>query len=400
MSTLLIIAIGLGGASALVAGHVYLYRRLGRDLSRRRWPRVLVGSTIGSLALLALLSMILPRSAPQCGSGPLIVAGLMWVACVFYLIVCLLLADLARLLVRLARRSRAKRPEAEQGLLDRRQFLSRVVAGAAVAGTSGIAIYGVHSAVGEIATPEVTVPLARLPKALSGFRIALLCDLHLGPVLGRGFLREVVSRTLSLRPDLIAVAGDLADGPAEVRGPAVQDLARLQAPHGVFFVTGNHEYYFGVQAWLDLVRKLGLRVLANEHVYVGDGPAGSRFCLAGVHDASGGRFDPAFAADLPRALEGRQADEEVVLLAHQPCQIDEAARHGVGLQLSGHTHGGQLMPFGLLVVLNQPYLAGLHRHGQSWIYVSRGTGCWGPPMRVGAPPEITNVVLVSGRSET
>jgi len=391
----LLIGLGLGGGLALVAGHLYLYRRLGRDLSRVRFLRVLVGVALAALSLCALLAMVLPRKVPEHGFGPLVVVGLMWIGIVFYLLACLLFADLVRLVLRLVRRRCVLSAEQESGELDRRQFMARVVAGVTVASTSGIVSFGVHSALSEIATPEVVVPLARLPRALSGFRIALLCDLHLGPVLGRGFVREVVERTNALSPDLIAIVGDLADGPSEVIGRVATDLGRLRAPHGVFFVTGNHEYYFGVEGWLRFVRGLGIRVLANEHVRIGDGPKGANFTLAGVHDASGGRFEPAFAADLPRALAGRLPEDEIVLLAHQPKQVDEAARQGVGLQLSGHTHGGQLMPLGLAVTLDQPYLSGLHRHGpRSQIYVSRGTGCWGPPMRVGAPPEITNVVLI------
>jgi hypothetical protein len=218
-----------------------------------------------------------------------------------------------------------------------------------------------------------------------------------GSVLGRRFVERVVERTNALRPDLVAIVGDLVDGTPATIGLAVEPLSRLRAPYGVFFVTGNHEYYSGVEEWLAHLPRLGLRVLANERVEVGDrSPGGARFDLAGVNDWHAGRFGEERGPDLGRALAGRSLDRALVLLAHQPAQIEEASRAGVGLQLSGHTHGGQMWPFGAMVGLQQPYVSGLHRHGLvTQIYVSRGTGFWGPPIRVFAPAEITTIVLTA-----
>jgi predicted MPP superfamily phosphohydrolase len=197
----------------------------------------------------------------------------------------------------------------------------------------------------------------------------------------------VVARIEALQPDLVAITGDLVDGSVEDLREHVAPLARLaKAPRGLFFVTGNHEYYSSADAWIAQLKTLGVQTLRNERREIAPG-----LWLAGIDDltARGGDHAP----DLPRALADRDPAQPVVLLAHQPKQFLEAAEHGVDLTLSGHTHGGQIWPFVWLVSLVQPYVAGLHRKGQSQLYVSRGTGFWGPPLRVGAPPEITLLLL-------
>ena len=242
--------------------------------------------------------------------------------------------------------------------------------------------------------PEVTrveVTLERLPKALDGFTIAQISDLHVASLLRRDYVEHVVALTMSLKPSLIAVTGDMVDGTVQDLRPHVAPLAGLKAPYGCYFVTGNHEYYSGVEAWLDEVRLLGMQPLRNERVKIGEGPAS--FDLAGVDDWTAEHFGLGHGADLPRALLGRDESRAVVLLAHQPRAVHEAARLGVDLVLSGHTHGGQIFPFGVLVRLVQPFVRGLHRLGSTQIYVNRGTGFWGPPMRLGSAPEITLLTL-------
>src|SRR5262249_19545378 len=178
------------------------------------------------------------------------------------------------------------------------------------------------------------------------------------------------------------------DGSVSELGNAVAPLADLKSRHGVYFVTGNHEFYSGAESWCGELARLGVRVLRNEHVSIG-GDAG--FDLAGIDDPAAHRFGG--GSDVARAVQGRDASRELVLLAHQPRAAFEADRHGVGLQLSGHTHGGQIWPWKYFVYLQQPIVAGLARARDTWIYVSCGTGYWGPPMRLAAPPEITRVVL-------
>jgi predicted MPP superfamily phosphohydrolase len=303
---------------------------------------------------------------------------------------------------------------------DRRVFLARAIAGSAALGSGAIAIRGYHAATGDITTPEIPVHLARLPRELSGYRIVQISDLHLGPTLASRFLESVVEKANAQKPDLVAITGDMVDGRVATLAPALAPLAKLSARHGVVFVTGNHEYYAGAEEWVEFLRKQGIRVLMNERIEIGDTVTssamsggdeiwraataiGSRraqrtsFDLAGIPDLHGGSYSPEHAPDLDRALDGRDPERELVLLAHQPAQIAMAENRGVGLQLSGHTHGGQMWPFGALVSLAQPYVAGFHRHRDgTQIYVSRGTGFWGPPLRVCNPAEVTSIVLVAG----
>jgi predicted MPP superfamily phosphohydrolase len=239
---------------------------------------------------------------------------------------------------------------------------------------------------------EVEVPIAGLPAALEGFTIAQVSDLHVGTTIRRPFVERVVERTNALGADLIAVTGDLVDGSVPALAPHVAPIARLSAPHGVYFITGNHEYYSGEPAWSAEVSRLGLRVLKNEHVVLRHN--GAALVLAGVTDFSAGQFDPAQHSDPRAALRGAPPQATKILLAHQPRSAFEAAEAGFDLQLSGHTHGGQFWPWNLFVRLQQPFTAGLHRVGRLWVYTSRGTGYWGPPKRFGAPSEVTRLRLV------
>lgn len=235
---------------------------------------------------------------------------------------------------------------------------------------------------------RVTVPIADLPEALHGFTIAQITDLHVGPTIKRAYVAGVVNRLNALNPDLIAMTGDLVDGDVHALGPHIAPLAGMSARHGVFAVTGNHEYYSGVEQWISEYERLGMRVLMNEHAVVEHN--GAPLVVAGVTDFSAGKFDAARASDPARALTGAPAGvTPTILLAHQPRSAPAAADAGFDLQLSGHTHGGQFWPWGLFVPLQQPFTAGLHRLGRLWIYTSRGTGYWGPPKRFGAPSEIT-----------
>lgn len=233
---------------------------------------------------------------------------------------------------------------------------------------------------------RVTVPIRDLPGDLQGFRIAQLSDLHVGPTIRRRFVESVVQRTNGLAPDLVAVTGDVADGLVPELREHVEPLAGLRAPHGTFFVTGNHEYFWDVRGWTRELARLGVEVLQNEHRLVVRGSG--RLLLAGVTDLSA-------SSDPAAAVAGAPESDVRVLLAHQPKSAYAARDAGFDLQLSGHTHGGQFFPFNLLVRLFQPFVAGLHRLEEMWLYVSRGTGYWGPPLRLLAPSEITLIELVA-----
>ncbi|WP_405979085.1 metallophosphoesterase [Streptomyces sp. NBC_00158] len=273
------------------------------------------------------------------------------------------------------------------GVATRRVFVARVLGGAAAVAAAGVVGNGTYGVLRGPRVKRVQVPLARLPRAAHGFRIAVVSDVHLGPVLGRAHTRRIVDTVNRTQPDLIAIVGDLVDGDVRDLGPAAEPLRELRARLGSFFVTGNHEYFSGAQQWVDHVRELGLTPLENARREL------PHFDLAGVNDVQGEKEGK--GPDFRAALGDRDRARASVLLAHQPIVIDEAVRHGVDLQLSGHTHGGQLWPGKYLAELANPTVAGLERYGDTQLYVSRGAGAWGPPVRVGAPSDITVVELAS-----
>jgi len=240
---------------------------------------------------------------------------------------------------------------------------------------------------------EVEVPIPNLPPALHGFSIAQISDLHVGPTIRRGFVTRIVERVNRLEADVIAVTGDLVDGSVGQLQAETAPLAALNARRGVYFVTGNHEYYSGEREWTREISRLGLSVLKNAHVVLAQD--GAKIVLAGVTDYSAGHFDPAQRSDPVAALRGAPPDAAVrILLAHQPNTAPAAAQAGFDLQISGHTHGGQFLPWNFFVGFFQPFTSGLYRREDLCVYVSRGTGYWGPPNRFGVPGEITRLRLV------
>lgn len=423
----------------LVTANWYVWRRLFRDTTSAPGPVRRIGAAvIAGGWLLAVGALVAERAgAPFWLQRVLAWPGFLWLALSIYLLLAVLAGEVVRPLLRryLERRAAARRPQgAEQpaaspvadteripagtappkeqpeepgasgtpgtpgpgadeappsplAVPSRRLFVSRVVAGAAAAAAVGTVGYGTYGVLNGPGVKRVTVPLAKLPRAAHGFRIAVVSDIHLGPVLGRGFAQKVVDTINSTQPDLIAVVGDLVDGSVKDLGPAAAPLARLKARHGAYFVTGNHEYFSGAEQWVAEVRRLGLLPLENARTEL------PHFDLAGVNDVAG--EDEGRGPDYDRALGDRDRSRACVLLAHQPVQIHDAVDHGVDLQLSGHTHGGQLWPGNLIAGAANPTLAGLERYGDTQLYVSRGAGAWGPPTRVGAPSDITVIELAS-----
>lgn len=256
-----------------------------------------------------------------------------------------------------------------------------------------MAAYGSWRAFAPPEVIELAVKVPKLPRALDGLSIVQLSDIHVGHFIQRKFMDELVRRANGLRPDVVAITGDLVDGDVPTLGQSVAALRNLEARFGSFFVTGNHDYSSGDEAWTEFLETMGIQVLRNRHVRLGD--SGGTLDLAGVDDWSGGRRRGKQGYDLDRALAGRDPARAAVLLAHQPANFKIAAERGVDLQLSGHTHGGQLFPMTSFIGLIWEHSAGLYRHGDAHIYVSRGCGFWGPPMRVGSPPEIVKVVLTA-----
>ncbi|MGW2023039.1 metallophosphoesterase [Streptomyces decoyicus] len=272
----------------------------------------------------------------------------------------------------------------------RRLFLARAVAaGASLAATAAVG-YGTATTLRGPTVKRVTVPLAKLPRAAHGFRIAVVSDIHLGPILGRAHTRRVVETINRTDPDLVAIVGDLVDGSVTDLAPAAEPLRGLRSRYGAYFVTGNHEYYSGAAPWVDHIRELGIHPLENARTQL------PGFDLAGVNDVTGQTEHAGPDYDL--ALGGRDPSRAVVLMAHQPVTIHDTVRFGVDLQLSGHTHGGQMWPFTYVAAATNPTIAGLERYGDTQLYVTRGAGAWGPPVRLGAPPDVTVVELASPRA--
>lgn len=271
---------------------------------------------------------------------------------------------------------------------------SRIVAAAVLVIVAVLLAWGYREAtrLPRVKTLDVVIP--RLGDGLDGLRIVMIVDTHFGPMEQTEWSKQVVAMANALDPDVVCHVGDLVDGSVARRRVQVDPLADIKAPHGRFYVTGDHEYLTDAQEWLDYMRGLGWNPLHNQHAVVER--AGSKLVIAGVDDRKAA-VQPGHGPDVDAALAGTDPQLPVVLLAHQPKQVAQAVKAGVDLQLSGHTHGGQIWPFHHLVRLDQPALQGLSRHGDTTqLYTSRGAGFWGPPLRIFAPSEITVLTLRSG----
>ncbi|MCT7662077.1 metallophosphoesterase [Mycobacterium deserti] len=270
---------------------------------------------------------------------------------------------------------------------------SRLVAGAVVAVVAILLVWGHFEAMRVPRVKEVDVAVDGLGRGLDGLRVAVITDTHYGPIDRARWSAAVVARVNDLSADVVCHVGDIADGTVDVREAQASPLASARATLARVYVTGNHEYFSEAQGWLDYMESIGWTALHNRHLVIDRG--GDRLVIAGVDDAtaeaSGLR---GHGADLDAALAGADPGLPVLLLAHQPKQVVHAVRAGVALQISGHTHGGQIWPFNFLVRLEQPVVHGLSRHGErTRLYTSRGTGFWGPPFRVFAPSEISLLTL-------
>jgi len=379
--------------SVLGIGHFYVYRRLVHDASLTKRTRLVLGLVLGLLLLLVPLTFVFMRSLPRDALTvpSFIVFG--WMGLLSSWFSLLVLVDVTRLFLGIWARRPGRAKEVNPTALPRRQALGRLVAGGVALGGAGLTGIGATVAAFGFTKERLDVTLSKLPPEFDGFKIVQVSDIHVGPTIGRSFVEAMVRAANEEAPDLIAVTGDLVDGSVEHLGEHTAPLADLVAPHGVYFVTGNHEYYSGADEWVEELRRLGLIVLRNQRIELER--AGAKVDLAGVNDHSAGRYGD--EPDFDAALAGRDRARELILLAHQPRALTEAVRHDVGLQLSGHTHGGQFWPWNWVVHLIQPVVAGLARFDRTQVYVNSGTGYWGPPVRLGTRSEMTVLTLRSAQ---
>lgn len=400
------IAFGIVMLAAFGGLNFFLFKRLVADVTERPWlKRLLALALIATYGAVPALRWWSAEGAPPSTATFVVLA--FWGLLLNVLLVLVGFELVKFVLQRRARQASAEAASVGSGLPtvesvspapaaledpERRRFLARVGAATALGVGGGLTTFGVYKAMTPPAITEVPVKLPGLPKALEGFTIVQLSDIHVGAVIQEKFLDMLVAEANRAKPDLVAITGDLVDGAPATLGRYVARLRNISSRHGTWFCSGNHDYYSGWERWAAVLPDFGFTVLRNRRVSIGD--AGGSFDLLGVDDY-GGRFGGG-EYDLEAATAGRDPSRASVLLAHQPMNLEAVSAKGVGLQLSGHTHGGQLFPatvVGSLIWGDRN--EGLSRQGNTWLYTSRGCGFVGPPMRVGAPPEVVKLVLTS-----
>ena len=372
----------LGVVVTLLGGlHYYIGARLIDGTGLRGRGRLAAWVVIWLLLASAPLGLLSWRFFPRWVAQPIRAIGHLWIGLFGLALSSVVVTDVIRFLANLLGATAAERLKFGE---------IQALAVLAIVGLAGT--IGFRTARGPARLERLRFPVNRLGNAFEGFRIVQISDLHITQNQNPRILSRVIEQVNALEPDLVAITGDLIDGQVSDLQPYVAPLANLRAKEGVFFVTGNHEYYHGADAWSDQIRRLGIVVLHNEHRVLRRGASG--LVVAGVTDYDGGHFHPRHESRPDLAFAGAPEEFPRILLAHQPRSAARAAGEKVDLQLSGHTHGGQIFPFMFFVRLQQPVVSGLKRLYGLWVYTSRGTGYWGPPFRVGPTPEITEVELV------
>ena len=362
--------------------HFYLYQRSVYYLQPDLFGQNFLALTFGSLMIVTLLAMPLSRLLPRPLASIISWIVYPWMGLGLFLITGFFVADLLWICLNIISLNSSLSLSAQ---------LQKDFGLAVFIFAGSCSAYALWNGLRLVKTNFVKVDLKKLPSELHGLRIAQITDIHIGPILDGKWLQRVIDRVNDLDADIIAITGDLVDGSVLELSAHVAPLANLKAKHGTFFVTGNHEYYSGVDEWCSHLQSLNIKVLRNDHVSLNIND--NQIHIAGVDDWSSRHFDEGH--DLAKALAGRDQTKAVILLAHQPISMHDAAKHEVDLQLSGHTHGGQIWPFNYFVYLQQPISRGLFQYPGSdlQVFVSCGTGFWGPPMRLGTFAEITCIDL-------
>jgi predicted MPP superfamily phosphohydrolase len=378
-------------------GHVYIAYRLLRPLSPGGRVRS-VGWIWLAISLFIVPLVIFSRWA---GVDPDLLDRLAWAAYLdmgFFLVLLplLIVRDLGWILFGIIRKLHHRLSERQQPAtpenIERRNFLANCMNAGMLGLTGSMTVAGYYEAKQLARVREITIPVANLHEDLQGFHIVQLSDIHVGPTIKGDYLQGIVERSNELKPDMVAITGDLIDGLTYQLQDDVTPLEQLRSRHGTYFVTGNHEYYWDATAWTGLLKTMGIHVLLNEHIIIRHRKG--HLLLAGVTDYSGHKYVPEHLSDPQQARDNARHSDVSVLLAHQPRSAFAGDEAGYDLQLSGHVHGGQFFPWNLFIGLAQPFNNGLHRvHERMWLYVSAGAGYWGPPSRLGVPSEITSIRL-------
>ncbi len=388
----------------MVLVYIYMGRRLIKPAPLKRYQRLLAWAFIVLVPLTQPLSFFLRQNEGESFVND-VISWISYIGFGFYSLILaglivrdlyLLFSTVVKKTVDLIRKRNAGKQAFDPS---RRSFLINAT-NMGILGASAIMTgYGIYEARRKAYLEKVTIPIANLPVEFEGFTIAQFTDIHAGNTIKRGFIQSVIDQVNNLDADAIVFTGDMVDGTVPGLRNDIAPLKDLSATQGVFYVTGNHEYYSsgGAEPWVEEMDRLGLIVLLNEHKIIQRNQ--SRLLMAGVTDFRGGDFIPAHKSDPAKALGNKKDSDVKILLAHQPKSIFASAELGFDLQISGHTHGGQYFPWNFLVTLDQPYISGLHRHENTWIYVNRGTGYWGPPLRIGIPSEVTLFTLTKKKSD-
>jgi len=370
--------------------HAYVgWRLIGPSTLRVPW-RIVGALVLSAMVVLTIATFVGGRSELRLLPGFRVLQWIGYISIGFILVVfpLVLLRDMFWMLGRLAAYWSTESGNIDPG---RRIFLLNASGAAALGAGALISSVGFAQARRSPQLKQVDVPIEGLPQQLDGFRIVQLTDVHVGPTIRGDFVRAVVETANAQNPEAIVITGDMIDGFVNELRPHVAPLADLRSTHGTFYVNGNHEYYWGAQAWIAEAKRLGMQPLLNEHRLIHKD--GATLVMAGVTDYSSASHAPEHRSDPVRAVAGAPAEAIKILLAHQPRSLFAAQKAGYALQISGHTHGGQFFPWNFMVHLVQPVVAGLKKVGAMWVYVSRGTGYWGPPNRAGSPSEVTLLTL-------
>ena len=378
--------------------HIYLGWRLLKPLARKkRWWRITLG-------LLAASYLIVPITlfGRMVIYDPALFDVLAWLAYLdmgFILVLFPLRLTLdtilltGRIFTKLQHGLQHKPARADTPNADRRRVLANTFNLGLVGLSGAMTTAGFYEARQIPRVTNISIPISGLPDGLQNFRITQLSDIHLGPTIKGDYLQAIVERCNRLDTDMVVITGDLVDGFTNTLTDDVACLQQLRSRYGTFFVTGNHEYYWGAQDWIELLKVLDIHVLINEHHLIRHNE--TRLLLAGVTDYHAHRYVPGHASDPQKARDHAGSADMSILLAHQPKSAFAGAAAGYDLQLSGHVHGGQFFPWNFMIKLVQPFNNGLHRvEDRMWLYVSAGSGYWGPPQRLGVPSEITQLTLV------